>query len=730
MVGRRQSGGLSQDTKRRGRPPGRSLRFVVRGQAVPRRVTTPAAVYPVSVSHASAADPGFGRPGGLVPPATVSGRFPVTDVWPTVQAGRRPAKAAVGEQVTIEATCYREGHDSLGVHVLVQDPEGGIAGRFPMRPSEPGLNRWSCDAWRPDRMGDWTFAIEAFHDPLDTWRRRAEVKIPAGVDVMLELAEGAALFRRAADHLEAHPDPLLDLGESAAHAAELLRESASALLDDRRPAGARLAVALAPDIMEFLSRGILRDYANSCGPWPVRVDRRRALFSAWYEFFPRSEGASEGVSGTFATAADRLPAVAGMGFDIIYLPPIHPIGTTNRKGRNNALQAGPDDPGSPWAIGAAAGGHDALHPDLGTWDDFAAFLARAADLGLEVAVDLALQASPDHPWVREHPEWFTTRADGTIAYAENPPKKYQDIYPLNFDNDPEGLYAEVERVTRSWVERGVRIFRVDNPHTKPLWVWDRLIGSINASHPDVLFLAEAFTLPAMMQGLAEVGFQQSYSYFTWRNDPWSLAEYAAHLAGSASAYMRPNFWPNTPDILPEVLQHGGPPAFAMRATLAATLSPCWGIYSGYELFENIPLAPGKEEYRDSEKYQLRPRDWVSAAEQPNLVDHLTLLNQVRQRHPALQQLRSLAFHRAEDDAVIAYSKRDGTDTVIVICNMDPHQVRETTVWLDMPSLGAAWDATLAVQEEITGERWRWGQAVYVRLEPGAAHIAAVEAGAD
>jgi starch synthase (maltosyl-transferring) len=671
------------------------------------------------------ADPGFGRPGGLQPPATVAGRFPVTDVRPAVQSGRRPAKAAVAELIPIGATCYREGHDSLGVHVLVHDPDGNLAGRYPMRPTEPGLNRWSCEAWRPDRAGDWTFTIEAFHDPLDTWRRRAEVKVPAGVDVMLELSEGAALLHRAADHLDTVPDSTLDLGSSAAYAAALLRESAATLLDDRRPAGARLAAALAPDIVDFLSRGILRDYAGRCGPWPVRVERRRALFSAWYEFFPRSEGATEHTSGSLVTAAQRLDAVAAMGFDIVYLPPIHPIGSTNRKGRNNTLQPGPDDPGSPWAIGAAAGGHDAIHPDLGTVRDFEAFVERARSLGLEVALDLALQASPDHPWVREHPDWFTTRADGSIAYAENPPKKYQDIYPLNFDNDPEGLYGEIERVVREWIDRGIRVFRVDNPHTKPLWVWDRLIGSVNATHPEIIFLAEAFTLPAMMAGLAEVGFQQSYTYYTWRNDAWSLREYAQELAGPASAYMRPNFWPNTPDILPEVLQHGGPPAFAMRATLAATLSPSWGVYTGYELFENQPVAPGKEEYLDSEKFQLRPRDWQAAAEQPNLTEHLTNLNAIRRRHPALQQLRNLTFHHAEDEGVIAYSKSDGDDTVIVICSMDPYHPRETLVWLDMPALGADWDDSIAVYDEVSGADWSWGKSVYVRLDPGGAHIAAV-----
>lgn len=671
-------------------------------------------------------DLGFGQPDGLQPPPTVSGRFPITDVWPTVQGGRRPAKAAVGELITIEATCYREGHDSLGVHVIIADPSGTEVERIPMHPVGKGLNRWQAQ-WRPTQMGDWSFSIEAFHDPLDTWKHRAEVKVPAGVDVMLELAEGAALLNRAADYVESHADPILDLGSPPEQVAGLFRESARALADDRRQAVARLAVALAPDITHYFSRGPLRDYPSRSGPWPVRVDRRRALFSAWYEFFPRSEGAVGTTSGNFRTAVKRLPAVAAMGFDVLYLPPIHPIGTTNRKGPNNTLEPGPADPGSPWAIGAPEGGHDAIHPDLGSVADFEAFVAAADNVGLEVALDLALQATPDHPWVAEHPEWFTTRADGTIAYAENPPKKYQDIYPLNFDNDPEGLYAEVERITRYWIDRGIRIFRVDNPHTKPLWVWDRLIGSINATHPDVIFLAEAFTLPAMMRGLAEVGFQQSYTYFTWRNDKYTLAEYVQELAGPASAYMRPNFWPNTPDILPEVLQHGGPAAFAFRAALAATLSPSWGMYSGYELFENEPIAPGKEEYLNSEKFQLRSRDWEAAAQGPNLIEYLTLLNRVRNEHPALQQLRDVHFHPTADESVIAFSKRDGDDTVIVICSMDPHHTRETTVWLDMPALGLDWHDRIRVHDYPSGADYLWGHQVFVRLGPigHIAHIAAV-----
>jgi starch synthase (maltosyl-transferring) len=424
-----------------------------------------------------------------------------------------------------------------------------------------------------------------------------------------------------------------------------------------------------------------------------------------------------------------------MGFDVVYLPPVHPIGTTFRKGRNNTLEGRPGDPGSPWAIGAAEGGHDAIHPDLGTFADFSAFVSRARDLGLEVAIDLALQASPDHPWVKEHPEWFTTRADGSIAYAENPPKKYQDIYPLNFDNDPEGIYKEIVRIVRMWMDYGVRIFRVDNPHTKPLKFWERLLDDIRDSDPDVLFLAEAFTRPAMMATLAKIGFHQSYTYFTWRNSKDELTEYMSELSGRAAAYMRPNFFANTPDILHEYLQHGGPAAFKIRAVLASMLSPSWGIYSGYELCESTALRPGSEEYLDSEKYQYRPRDWdATARDGLGISGYIADLNRIRRSHVALHWLRNLRFHYVDQPEMICCSKRapqargdqdrNAADTVLVVVNLDPHQAREATVWLDMPALGMDWHEGFTVRDELTGEIFRWGQANYVRLDPAVrpAHI--------
>jgi starch synthase (maltosyl-transferring) len=444
-------------------------------------------------------------------------------------------------------------------------------------------------------------------------------------------------------------------------------------------------------------------------------------------------GRREPRGGTLRTAMCRLEPIARMGFDVVYLPPIHPIGTTARKGRNNALRAGPGDPGSPWAIGSPEGGHDAIDPGLGTFADFDAFVARTRELGMEVALDLALQTSPDHPWVGTHPDWFTERADGSIAYAENPPKKYQDIYPLNFDRDPAGLYAEVLRIVRLWTSHGVRIFRVDNPHTKPLAFWERLLAEVDSTDPDVIFLAEAFTRPPMMHTLAKIGFHQSYTYFTWRNTATELTAYMRELSGDAAAYMRPNFFVNTPDILNEYLQHGGPPAFRVRAVLAALLSPTWGMYSGFELCENVPVRPGSEEYLDSEKYAFRPRDWAAAERGPNgIAPFIRRLNLIRRSHPALHWLRNLRFHYVDQPGLICFSKRSGrdADTVLAVVNLDPYQPREATVWLDMPELGVDDRSQFVVTDELTGESYRWGQVNYVRLDPATApaHIFTVTPG--
>jgi len=467
----------------------------------------------------------------------------------------------------------------------------------------------------------------------------------------------------------------------------------------------------------------------------VLVERERAAFSAWYEFFPRSVGASLDPprSGTFQTAARRLPDIAAMGFDVVYLPPIHPIGTAFRKGRNNTLVPEDGDPGSPWAIGSADGGHDAIHPDLGTIDDFDAFVADVQSLGMEVALDLALQCSPDHPWVSAHPEWFTVRTDGTIAYAENPPKKYQDIYPLNFDKDFDGLSHEVLRVVNHWIDHGVRIFRVDNPHTKPVKFWEWLIATVREQHPDVLWLSEAFTKPPMMHALAQVGFTQSYTYFTWRNGKWELEEYLTELSRDSVDFLRPNFFVNTPDILHAYLQYGGPPAFVIRAVLAAMSSPAWGVYSGYELFEHVAVRPGSEEYLDSEKYAYRPRDYEAAeGAGQSLAPLLKRLNAIRRAHPALHSLRNLHLHSVDDDNTLAFSKRaiaaDGTtDCVLVVINLDPHAVREATVHVDVEALGFDPGETYEVRDELTGNTWTWGEWNYVRLDPFVmpAHVFAV-----
>ena len=647
-------------------------------------------------------------PGPL--PTLLSGRFPITDVGPSVHGGRRPAAAAVDEAIPVRATCIREGHDSLGVHVVLRQPGGGEHSRVRMSPTGDGLDGWTAMI-RPDAMGDWTFDIEAWSDPWGTWEHRAAIKIPAGIDTELEFEEGALLLERAAA-AGGMPTPPASR--------ELLLAAARTMRTRSLPVPVRLSASTDPRIAAVLSAYPIREGVTVSGPWPLRVQRRRALVGSWYEFFPRSEGASLDPprSGTFATATARLAAIAEMGFDVVYVPPVHPIGTLNRKGPNGTLTPKPGDPGSPWAVGSKDGGHDAIHPDLGTIDDFDRFVAAIADLGMEIALDLALQAAPDHPWVAEHPEWFTTRADGTIAYAENPPKKYQDIYPLNFDNDPEGLYAEVERVVRFWVSHGVRIFRVDNPHTKPVWVWDRLIPAINATDPDVLFLAEAFTRPPMMRALAEAGFQQSYTYFTWRNAKDDLESYSRELAGPAAASMRPNMFTNTPDILPEYLQYGGPAAFAIRAVLASTLSPTYGIYSGFELYEHVSLRPGSEEYLDTEKFQYRPRNWAAAAASGHtLAPLLTQLNRWRRDHPALQDLRSLAFHRTDNPTLIAFSQHDQGDLMLVVCTLESYRPQQGQVFWDMPTLGLSWDDRFIAHDLVTDQCWTWGQNCFVQLRP-------------
>lgn len=654
------------------------------------------------------------------------GRIPVTGVRPCVDHEARPAKSVVGEPFTVSAEVFREGHDAVNATIVLTDPEG-VGRHLPMTCTNPGLSIWEGEVVA-DREGLWTYRVEGWSDPWATWVHDATIKIAAAIDTDLMRAEGALVLDRAA------AEATRDEGGRAA-----LRSAAAILRDlEGHHGSAALHLVTTGTAAAELAARPLRELVTPGTDLPLLVERELALFGSWYEIFPRSEGArldpttGRWVSGTLRTAAERLPAIADMGFDVVYLTPIHPIGTTARKGPNNTLEAGPDDPGSPYAIGSPDGGHDAIHPDLGTFADFDAFVADATRLGLEVALDLALQCSPDHPWVTEHPEWFTTRADGTIAYAENPPKKYQDIYPVNFDNDPAGIYAEVRRVVQVWIDHGVTLFRVDNPHTKPVEFWQWLIQDVARDHPEVIWLSEAFTKPAMMHTLAKVGFQQSYTYYAWRTTVPELVEYGTEVAGDAAAYMRPSFWPTTHDILTPYMQFGGPAAWKVRAAIAATMVPTWGIYAGYELMEHV-ARPGAEEQIDNEKYEFKDRRWDEvAASGGSLAGWLTMLNRVRREHPSLHLLRNLHFHHVDDENLLAYSKSrtlpdGGTDTVIVVANVDPHSTRESTLRLDMEALGMDWADRFEVQDHVTGERWHWGEANYVRVgvEAEPVHIVSV-----
>ena len=642
------------------------------------------------------------------------GRIPVTGVSPVIADGAYPAKAVAHERILISANVFREGHDAVNASVILTAPHG-TQRRIDMTQVEPkGLDIWQAHV-RMATEGDWTFRIEGWSDPWGTWRHNALAKLPLGMDVELLCLEGRELFNEAAETAEQ---------SRVMPASHLLRAAAEAL-NPNTPVSEIEDLIKSRPIDRAMARFGPREAISATQEYPIRVERRRALYSSWYEFFPRSQGAMRDedghwISGGFDSSHSRLEAIAAMGFHVVYLPPIHPIGSSFRKGKNNSLDPAPEDPGSPWAIGSAEGGHDAIHPDLGDLESFERFVAKAKSLGLELALDLALQASPDHPWVQEHPEWFTTRLDGTIAYAENPPKKYQDIYPLNFDNDPEGIYQEVLRIVRLWIDRGVTIFRVDNPHTKPVEFWDWLLERVHETNPEVIFLAEAFTKPQMMAALGKVGFQQSYTYFTWRVAKWELTEYLTELSRDMAPYYRPNFFVNTPDILPFHLQSGNPAIFAIRAILAATLSPSWGVYSGFELFEHTPLAQGREEYLNSEKYEYRPRDFDA---EPNLNMLLGSLNGIREKHPALQQLRDIHFHHAPHDSVMAYSKHDGEDVVLVVCSLDPDNTVESDVYLDLSALGLPPGAAVEVRDELSGDTYIWSERNWVRLYPSKpAHI--------
>lgn len=666
--------------------------------------------------------PPHGEPPRPTPYAPI-GRIPVIEVSPTFEGGRWPTKAVVGEIVPIRATVFRDGHEHVGASVVLTDPKGRDFPAKHMENTSAGLDTWSTSISFP-REGNWQFRVQGWSNPFSTWAHDASVKVDAGVDVEIMLTEGAELLLRAAT------DPSLPK-----EAAQVLRDGVTGLQDSTRPANARLAAGLSSQVRQTFADYPLRDFLSDSPSYPVIVHRREALVASWYEFFPRSEGAlqaSDGTwrSGTFATAGKRLNAIAKMGFDVVYLTPIHPIGTTHRKGRNNTLTCVEGDPGSPYAIGAADGGHDSIHSELGSVEDFKAFVSRAKGLGMEVALDLALQASPDHPWVKAHPEWFTIRADGSIAYAENPPKKYQDIYPINFDKDPEGIYAEVLRTLRLWISYGVTAFRVDNPHTKPLPFWERLLAEIASTHPEVVFLSEAFTKPAMMKTLAATGFHQSYTYFTWRNTKPEVEEYLTEISGDLGAVMRPSFWPTTHDILTPYMQQGGAAAFAIRAILAATSSPLWGIYSGYELVESI-ARPGAQEQIDNEKYEFKPRDW-DAAEEYGISALLTQLNSIRRGHPPLQHLRNLTVHSTSNEALVCFSKhvphrfhpRNVNETIIVVLTLDPFTEREGMVHFDMNALGLDSHASFEARDLLSGDAYTWSREAFVRLHPqrNPAHI--------
>jgi starch synthase (maltosyl-transferring) len=659
-------------------------------------------------------------------PAILAGSGPcphvvIQDIRPALDAGRYPVKRIAGEPCHVAATVFRDGHARICVSLFWRREGEKAWQETPMRCQNPGLDLWSAE-FTPPEPGRYLFTVEGWTDAYATWLEDFRKRVQAGQPVASEVLEGAALLERIAAAASQK-----DRGRLAGAATQL-----RSLGQD---GGAALALAEDEKLRGLIDRHQPReDSVRHEPPLTISAERERAAFGAWYEMFPRSQGAVPGQPATLRQAERRLPDIQRMGFDVLYLPPIHPIGTTHRKGRNNSLTAGPDDPGSPWAIGSEAGGHDAVHPELGTIEDFDHFVSTARRCGLEVALDIALQCSPDHPWVKEHPEWFYRRPDGTIKYAENPPKKYEDIYPLNFDSPQrQALWREIRRIFEFWIKHGVRIFRVDNPHTKPPCFWEWLLSDITRAHPDVLFLAEAFTRPPMMQTLAKLGFTQSYTYFTWRNTRWELASYLEELTEPERMdYFRPNFFVNTPDILPLILVRGGRPAFKMRLVLAATLSPSYGIYSGFELCENeaIPhhAIPDDVEYANSEKYEIRVRDWDAPG---NLKDFIARINAIRRDHPALHRLTGLAFHDTESDDLLCYSKctPDKSNRLLMVVNLDPHRVVESVTRLDLKALGIPEGEPFAVHDLITDQRWTWrGAQNYVRLDPQVepAHLFCIE----
>ncbi len=630
-------------------------------------------------------------------------RVVIEGIEPRVDGGRFPVKRTVGDAVEVEADIFVDGHDALAA-VLRWRPPGGDWRERRMEPL--GNDRWR-GRFEVDRPGRWSCAVESWPDAFETWRRDFEKRVAAGQELSVQLEIGAELVDAAA-------------GRATGKLAAGLEREARRLADARGAVGERVELALSDELAERVARAPDRRHSTVREPaLEVVVDRERARFGAWYELFPRSWGPDR-EHGTFGDLEARLEYVAGMGFDVLYLPPIHPIGQTGRKGRDNRPEAEPGDVGSPWAIGASEGGHTAVHPKLGTLEDFRRLVGAAKGHGMEIALDIAFQCSPDHPWVEEHPEWFRWRPDRTVQFAENPPKKYEDIYPLDFETEAwRELWEALRDVFLFWIEQGVEIFRVDNPHTKPFAFWEWAIGEIKAEHPEVIFLSEAFTRPKVMYRLAKLGFTQSYTYFAWRNDRWGLTEYFTELTrGPAREFFRPNLWPNTPDILNEYLQTGGRPAFMARLVLAATLGASYGIYGpAFELCEATPREPGSEEYLRSEKYEIR--DWHLDAPH-SLRDLIARVNRIRRDNPALHRDRGLRFHPMENPEVIAYSKRspDGGNRVLVVVNLDPRHTQSGWIELDLAALGLEPDEAFQAHDLLTDTRYLWkGPRSYVELDP-------------
>jgi starch synthase (maltosyl-transferring) len=626
---------------------------------------------------------------------------------PSVDDGRYPGKRCVGDRVTVEVDVFRDGHELIRAVVRYRGPDDSQWHEAELHRIDADLGgvRWSAE-FEVDRPGRWQYTIQAWTDVFGTWRDEFRRKVVAGQhNLASELSEGIVLLRAAAEQTRSKI------------ARELIEHACRELEDPTVPDSAKHDVALGEELLTSVEREQHR-HGRVCldEPRPIEVDRLRARFGAWYEMFPRSWGGLKGVE-------RQLPRLAELGFDVVYLPPIHPIGLSNRKGRNNALTAAPGDPGSPWAIGDQGGGHDAVDPDLGTIEDLGSLTRAAAAHDIDIALDFAIQCSADHPWLTEHPEWFHRRPDGTLKYAENPPKRYQDIYNVNWDSpDWRSLWDALLAVMLQWVQRGVKVFRVDNPHTKPFAFWTWLIDEVHARDRDVIFLAEAFTKRAVMRHLGKLGFSQSYTYFTWKNARWELTEYVSELAYSGEQdYFRPNFFVNTPDILHAYLQHGGRSAFEARLVLAATLSPSYGIYSGFENVESIPVREGSEEYLDSEKYELKAR----ALDGP-LLPMIARLNQIRRENPALQELSNVTFLDTANEALVAYAKQSGGDTVICVVNIDPHQPQQGLAMIPA-SLGLP--PSFTVHDQLSGERFQWRIGHnFVGLRPGVrqAHVLKVD----